>query len=132
MYPLVALLGLVSMTCWLQAFTTDAERVRTAPAIGFAVSYAAMLYTHNWALFFGAATGLAWLGLLWHARGAGRAHLLRTGLIAYGRGEPLPVGGRRSVPAARRRRVRARRPAGARRPRDRGRAVGARGRARGE
>jgi mannosyltransferase len=84
MYSLVALLGLVSLTCWLQAFTTDAERVRTAPAIGFAVAFAAMLYTHNWALFFGAATGIAWLVLLWRARGDERARLLRTGLIAYG------------------------------------------------
>jgi mannosyltransferase len=84
MYSLVALLGLVSLTCWLQAFTTEADRVRTAPAIGFAVSFAAMLYTHNWALFFGAATGIAWLVLLWRARAAERARLLRTGVIAYG------------------------------------------------
>jgi len=84
MYALVALLGLVSTTCWLQAFTTDAEAVRRAPAIGFAVSFAAMLYTHNWALFFGAATGIAWLALLWRARGEERARLLRTGVLAYG------------------------------------------------
>jgi mannosyltransferase len=84
MYSLVALLGLVSLTCWLQAFTTDAERVRTAPAIGFAAAFAAMLYTHNWALFFGAATGIAWLVLVWRARGGERGRLLRTGLIAYG------------------------------------------------
>jgi mannosyltransferase len=96
MYALVSLLGLVSLTCWLQAFTPDADeaiaageasgrdRLRSAPAIGFAVSFAAMLYTHNWALFFGAATGLAWLWLLWRARGADRGRLLRTGLLAYG------------------------------------------------
>ena len=84
MYSLVALLGLISLTCWLQAFTTGAERVRVAPAIGFAAAFAAMLYTHNWALFFGAATGIAWLVLLWRAGGEERARLLRTGLIAYG------------------------------------------------
>jgi mannosyltransferase len=84
MYALVALLGLISLTCWLQAFTTDADRIRLGPAIGFAVAFAAMLYTHNWALFFGAATGIAWLVLLWRARGEERARLLRTGLIAYG------------------------------------------------
>src|SRR5215208_3469338 len=84
MYALVSLLGLVSLTCWLQAFTTDADRMRSAPAIGFAVSFAAMLYTHNWALFFGAATGLAWLWLLWRARPEERGRLLRTGLLAYG------------------------------------------------
>jgi mannosyltransferase len=94
MYALLALLGLVSLTCWLQAFTTDADAVRRAPAIGFAVSFAAMLYTHNWALFFGAATGIAWLALLWRAhraqavtseaRQTERGRLLRTGLLAYG------------------------------------------------
>jgi len=84
MYALLALLGLVSLTCWLQAFTTDADAVRRAPAMGFALSFAAMLYTHNWALFFGAATGIAWLALLRRARGEERGRLLRTGLLAYG------------------------------------------------
>src|SRR5215211_833407 len=83
MYALLALLGMVSMTCWLQAFTADADAVRRGPAIGFAVAFAAMLYTHNWALFFGAATGVAWLLLLWRARGEERRRLLRTGLLAY-------------------------------------------------
>src|SRR5215217_3280496 len=46
MYALVTLLGLVSVTCWLQAFTADADAVRRGPAIGFAVALAAMLYTH--------------------------------------------------------------------------------------
>src|SRR5918996_744223 len=44
MYALVALLGLLSLTCWLQAFTADADAGRRAPAIGFAVAFAAMLY----------------------------------------------------------------------------------------
>ena len=82
MYALVVLLGLISMTCWLLAFTTDA--VRAGPAIGFAVAFAAMLYTHNWALFFGAATGVAWLVLLWRAGRTRRRRLLRIGLLAYG------------------------------------------------
>ena len=85
MYALVCLLGMVSTTCWLQAFTTGGEGVRRAPAIGFAVAFAAMLYTHNWSIFFGAATGVAWLVLAWRAgrRGApaaaahGRARLRR-------------------------------------------------------
>ena len=87
MYSLVALLGLIALTCWLQAFTADPPEdgsVRRAPAIGFAVAFAAMLYTHNWALFLGAATGAAWLGLLWRAGPAERRRLLRTALIAYG------------------------------------------------
>ncbi len=84
MYALVALLGMISTICWLQAFTTGAESVRRGPAIGFGVAFAAMLYTHNWALFFGAATGLAWLYLVWRAGGAERRRLLQGGLIAYG------------------------------------------------
>ena len=54
-----------------QAFTTGGEGVRRAPAIGFAVAFAAMLYTHNWSIFFGAATGVAWLVLAWRAGGEG-------------------------------------------------------------
>jgi hypothetical protein len=87
MYSLVALLGLIALTCWLQAFTADPPAdgsVRRAPAIGFAVAFAAMLYTHNWALFPGAATGAAWLWLLWRAEPAERRRLLRTALLAYG------------------------------------------------
>jgi mannosyltransferase len=84
MYALLALLGLVSVTCWLQAFTTEADAVRRAPAIGFAVAFAAMLYTHNWALFFGAASGVAWLLLLWRAAPRERRRLFHTGLLAYG------------------------------------------------
>jgi mannosyltransferase len=84
MYSLVTLLGLVSMTCWLQAFTTGDDAVRRGPAIGFAASLAALLYTHNWGLFFGAATGVAWLYLLWRAGAAERRRLFHTALLAYG------------------------------------------------
>jgi mannosyltransferase len=58
--------------------------VRRGPAIGFAVSFAAMLYTHNWTLFVGAASGIAWLVLLWRADVAERRRLLHTALWAYG------------------------------------------------
>ena len=58
--------------------------IRKAPAIGFAISLAAMLYTHNWALFFGVATGVAWLVLLALARGTERRRLALTGLLGYG------------------------------------------------
>jgi mannosyltransferase len=84
MYALVILLGLVSLTCWLHAFTTDSDVVRRGPAIGFAVSLAAMLYTHNWTLFVGAASGFAWLVLLWRADAPERRRLLHTALWAYG------------------------------------------------
>jgi mannosyltransferase len=86
MYALLLLLGLVATICWLQAFAADAPggAVRRGPAIGFGVALAAMLYTHNWALFFGAATALAWLWLGWRARGEERGRLVRTALLGYG------------------------------------------------
>jgi len=88
MYALVILLGLVATTCWARAFCVDppedGRSVRRGPALGFAAALAAMLYTHNWALFFGMATGLAFLGLVWRAHGGERRRLLRTGLEGYG------------------------------------------------
>ena len=84
MYALVILLGLVSTTCWCQAFTTGSDTLRRGPAIGFAVAFGAMLYTHNWALFLGAASGIAWLALAWRARAGERRRLLLTGTLAYG------------------------------------------------
>uniref|UniRef100_UPI0039793840 hypothetical protein n=1 Tax=Salmonella sp. SAL4358 TaxID=3159879 RepID=UPI0039793840 len=77
--------GLISLICWLHAFTSDPPDgggMRRAPAIGFAVAFAAMLDTHNWALVFGAATGIVWLWLLWRADAEERRRLLRTGLVA--------------------------------------------------
>ncbi len=90
MYALVALLGLLSTTFWLQAFVLGgdegdgADTIRRRPLIGFAVAFSAMLYAHNWAVFFGAATGIAWLVLLWRAGPGERRRLLRDGLLAYG------------------------------------------------
>ena len=59
MYALLALLALVASAAFARAF---AWRGR-GWAIAYAVVLAAMLYTHNWALFFGAACGLVWLYL---------------------------------------------------------------------
>jgi mannosyltransferase len=85
MYALMALLAIVACACLGRAFAADAtERARRPWAIGAAVSVAAMLYTHNWALFFGAAWGAAWLVLLWRGEGWARGTLLRTGAIAFG------------------------------------------------
>jgi hypothetical protein len=78
MYALLALLGLVAAAAYGRAF---AWRSR-GWAIGYAVALAAMLYTHNWALFFGAAGGMVWLYLLWRARE--RRELLVLGAIAFG------------------------------------------------
>ena len=78
MYALLALLALVASAAYARAF---AWRSR-GWAIGYAVALAAMLYTHNWALFFGAACGLVWLYLLWRAQE--RRELLVLGAIAFG------------------------------------------------
>ena len=78
MYALLALLSLVAAAAFGRAF---AWRSR-GWAIGYAVALAAMLYTHNWALFFGAACGLVWLYLVWRAQE--RRELLIVGAIAFG------------------------------------------------
>jgi mannosyltransferase len=78
MYALLALLALVAAGAYGRAF---AWRSR-GWAIAYAAALAAMLYTHNWSLFFGAACGLVWLYLLYRARD--RRELLVTGAIAFG------------------------------------------------
>ena len=78
MYALVALLALVASAAFARAFA----RGRRGWAIAYAVVLAAMLYTHNWALFFGAACGLVWLYLLW--RSEERRETLILGAIAFG------------------------------------------------
>jgi mannosyltransferase len=83
MYALLALLALVAAAAFGRAF---AWRSR-GWAIVYAVALAAMLYTHNWALFFGAACGLVWLYLLYGARE--RRELLIIGAIAFGGGLAL-------------------------------------------
>jgi hypothetical protein len=85
MYALVALLALVACAAFGRAFTgDDPERARRPWAIALAISLAAMLYTHNWALFFGAACGAVWLFLVFRAAGPSRRDLLVTGLIGFG------------------------------------------------
>src|SRR3954447_23077994 len=84
MYSLLVLLALITAGCWLRALAVPATGVRRAPTLGFSLAYAAMLYTHNWALFFGAAAAVAWVVLLAAAPPDQHARLLRTGLIGYG------------------------------------------------
>jgi mannosyltransferase len=78
MYALLALLALVASAAYGRAFAWGSR----GWAIGYAVTLAAMLYTHNWALFFGAACGLVWLYLMWRA--SERRELLILGVIAFG------------------------------------------------
>src|SRR4051795_8692026 len=87
MYALLILLGLVALICWLQAFVAEPpadEQVRRGAGAGFAGAFAAMLYTHNWAIFFGLATAAAGVGLSALADAHERPRLLRTALLAYG------------------------------------------------
>ena len=82
MYALTVLLSLIASAAFARmvAFEDD----RRPWAIGFAVAFAAMLYTHNWALFFGAACGAAWLFLLVRAPAPERRDLLVNGAIGFG------------------------------------------------
>jgi hypothetical protein len=85
MYALLALLALIASAAFGRAFTGDeSARARRPWAITLAVTLAAMLYTHNWALFFATACGAVWLFLLFRAHGERRHDLLITGLFAFG------------------------------------------------
>jgi mannosyltransferase len=86
MYALLALLALIACGAFARAFSAESSAPARRPAaIGLAVTLAAMLYTHNWALFFAAACGGVWLFLLYRAGpGEERRDLLVTGAIAFG------------------------------------------------
>jgi mannosyltransferase len=78
MYTLVLLLGVLATGSFVRAFVLRRRR-----HVGvFAVLLAALLYTHNWALFYAAATGLAFAVLL--ALAHDRRTLLRDGALAFG------------------------------------------------
>ncbi len=78
MYSLMALLGLLTATCLVQAYV--GRRRRYLP--GVAVGLAAMLYTHGWGLFF-AVAALATMVPLWRAAEDRRA-FLRDVLLGFG------------------------------------------------
>jgi hypothetical protein len=79
MYGLMSLLSIVATGCFLRAYVLRDRRF--VPA--FALALAAMLYTHNWALFYAVAAGLA---ILWLARDnvAERRAVIRDGVIGLG------------------------------------------------
>ena len=79
MYALVALLSLVVAVAFVHAFVF--RRRRYLPV--FSVALAAALYTHNWALFLGLATFIAYLVCVWMAP-APRRDLWRDGVIGFG------------------------------------------------
>jgi mannosyltransferase len=77
MYTLVLLLGVLATGSFVRAFVLRRRRHVAA----FAVLLAALLYTHNWALFYAAATGIAFVALL--AAAPDRRSLLRDGAFAF-------------------------------------------------
>ena len=86
MYALLALLSIVAAGSFALAFAERRRGWRWA----FAASLALSLYTHNWALFFGVGTAVAFAVLWW--RSDERPALLRDGLQAYGlAGARLPA-----------------------------------------
>ena len=85
MYALVALLAIPASATYARALAMGGSVAERRPwAIGYAVALAAMLYTHNWALFFGAACGAVWLFLVAKARAPERRELLIAGAIGFG------------------------------------------------
>jgi mannosyltransferase len=86
MYSLVALLTIPATTCFLRAYAMDAEspRARRPWILGFAASIAALLYTHNWSVFFTLACVASWLALFALAPGWRRRELVRDGLLGFG------------------------------------------------
>jgi hypothetical protein len=86
MYSLVVLFGLVACATFTRAFALPGPGERAAKGwlVAFGVALAALLYTHNWALFFALATGAVWLGTLVAAPPPARGARLRDGLLAFG------------------------------------------------
>jgi len=83
MYSLVALLAIPATACFLRAYALDTER-RRPWVIGFALSVAVALYTHNWPIFFTISAAVGW-ALLWKlAEGPRRRELVRDGLLGFG------------------------------------------------
>lgn len=82
MYALLGLLGTLVAALFLHAFTRPARERRHL--VGFGVALAALIYTHNWGLFVGAGTFVAFLALLRWTAAEDRRALVRDGLVAYG------------------------------------------------
>ncbi len=83
MYTLIALLAIPAITCFLRAYVLDAEsdRARRPWIAGFALSLAACLYTHNWAIFLTLACLVSFAVML---KIAPRERLLQDGLLGFG------------------------------------------------
>jgi hypothetical protein len=80
MYALVVVLGVLACGAFLRALVLGRRGWR----LPLGLLLAALLYTHNWALFFVAAMGAAWLWLLMVTPAGERRALLRDGLVVFG------------------------------------------------
>lgn len=80
MYALVAFLVLIATAAFVHAFVF--RRRRYVPV--FAVSLAASLYTHNWALFFGAVTLGVFAFCVFRTPAEARSSLLLDGALGFG------------------------------------------------
>ena len=82
MYTLIALLAIPVATCFLRAYAMDPDEDRRPWIAGFALSLAASLYTHNWAIFLTLAclVSFAWLYVISDRK----RELLRAGLLGFG------------------------------------------------
>jgi mannosyltransferase len=80
MYSWMVLFSLLGSACFIHAFVFRRRRY----LIGFTLSIALMLYTHNWALFFIAATLTAAAVLIRQAEGEERRALLKDGALSFG------------------------------------------------
>jgi mannosyltransferase len=84
MYALVIVLGVVACVAFVQAFAGDDPRPARRWIAIFALSVAALLYTHNWGLFFGAACAAACVVLVALAPPELRPRRRRDAIIAFG------------------------------------------------
>jgi mannosyltransferase len=89
MYALVVLLGVLACGAFARGYAlsgtdwAETARRRRRWAAAFALALVAMLYTHNYALFFGAGCGAVWLALLAAAPRGAHRELLITGAIGF-------------------------------------------------
>jgi hypothetical protein len=79
MYTLMALLGLLATIGFIHGFVHRRRKY----VVLFAVSEALMLYTHAWALFFGAGSLIALAIVYWLSDEQHRQNLIRDGVYAY-------------------------------------------------
>jgi 4-amino-4-deoxy-L-arabinose transferase-like glycosyltransferase len=84
MYSLIALLAIPTATCFLRAYALDADTDRRPWIAGFALSVAASLYTHNWAIFLTVSCLAAFALVFALAPAERRRELVHDGLLGFG------------------------------------------------